>query len=267
MTDDPRAPDGGPPAHRPDDELVSAYLDDEVTADERALVEGNATRRARAEELGAVRDAVRWITPLADAAREEMLATVLRRLDQPVAPVVPVRRRGRFDATKGLAVAAAVVAIGLLGFALALADSEGSDDSDAASTREEAAVTMEADAAGGGESSDDAGGDAATESAPDEDTGAAGDGSSQVSDEEGLGEFTDTQELEVAARAAVGDRSADPRASGATTDSSACAPTVGVQLRASLDGRPVLVDVPDDLAADIIVRDEATCDRITSFPR
>ena len=40
----------------PDDELASAYLDDEVTADERARVEGDPVLQARVARLQAARD-------------------------------------------------------------------------------------------------------------------------------------------------------------------------------------------------------------------
>src|SRR5438874_13433359 len=41
-----------------DDELASAYLDDTVTAEERARVDGDATLRGRVDELRVARDAV-----------------------------------------------------------------------------------------------------------------------------------------------------------------------------------------------------------------
>jgi hypothetical protein len=269
MTDDPFTTDGGLDADRADDELVSAYLDDEVTPEERALVEGDARRRARVEELSEARDAVRAVTPLPPERREQMLAAVLQRLDQPVAPVVPARRRrAGFDATKGLAVAAAVVMIGLLGFALALADQEDDGDADSAATREEAAVTLDADDSGGGEGGDSAGDSAATDGEMRDDRGSA----DAAPPDRYLGEFASTQDLQEATRAAASAfTESRPTAAdvddAAATESDACTVTGGTRLRATLEGTPVFVDVPDDPAADIILRDAATCERITSFPR
>lgn len=64
MTDDPTI-------------LASAYLDDDVTDDERAAVESSAEIRAEVERLRAARSVLRDVAPAPISVREEHLATAL----------------------------------------------------------------------------------------------------------------------------------------------------------------------------------------------
>lgn len=137
------------------DELVSAYLDGEISADDAARVEGDPVLRQRRDELAAARDAVRADVPRLDPAdRDALLARVLAAVDAdppaetPIAPVTPLRRRDWFDPSRVLGIAAAVLAIVFLGAAITMLDGVGGGDDDASSSAPEAA-TMATDAAGG----------------------------------------------------------------------------------------------------------------------
>ncbi|HKA04547.1 MAG TPA: zf-HC2 domain-containing protein [Acidimicrobiales bacterium] len=101
------------------DELASAYLDGEVTPDERARVEADPDLRARVGELGAVRAALAAPPDPADAAaRDRALAAAHAEAvaSGSTAAVVPIGRHRR--SRRGLAVvgavAAAVIAIVLV---------------------------------------------------------------------------------------------------------------------------------------------------------
>jgi len=65
------------PTPRPDDELVSAVLDGEASADERARVEADPASRQRLAELRAVRDLVAAPVPVPSEAREAAIAAAL----------------------------------------------------------------------------------------------------------------------------------------------------------------------------------------------
>src|SRR5690242_15956422 len=69
------------PTPRPDDELVSAVLDGEATADERALVEADPASRQRLSELRAARDLVAAPIAVPAAARESAIAAALAEFD------------------------------------------------------------------------------------------------------------------------------------------------------------------------------------------
>jgi hypothetical protein len=77
---------------RPDDEIVSAVLDGEATADERALVEADPEAQARLAELRAARDQVAAPVAVPPAVREQAVAAALDLFDQ-LAPEAPPTSR------------------------------------------------------------------------------------------------------------------------------------------------------------------------------
>lgn len=76
----------------PDDEIVSAVLDGEATADERARVEADPAARGRRAELADIRRQVAASVPVPGEARERALAAALAEFDQqrPADPVVAI---------------------------------------------------------------------------------------------------------------------------------------------------------------------------------
>jgi hypothetical protein len=110
-----------PEANHLDDEVLSAVLDGEASAEESAHADSCAACSTR---LAALRDAsllVRTPVPPADPARREV--TIARALDAATAEIVPLRRR-RTPPAWLAAAAAIVVAIG----ALSLLQAAGDDD-------------------------------------------------------------------------------------------------------------------------------------------
>ena len=100
------------------DELASAYLDGEATAEETALVDSDPGLQARVEELRAVRDLVAAPVEVpSDEVRDQMIAQALDRR-APVISLETARRRLRAippQARVILAAAAVVAAIALVG--------------------------------------------------------------------------------------------------------------------------------------------------------
>lgn len=153
----------------PDDELVSAVLDGEATAEEVARVEADPALRARLEELRRLSTRVATPPPTAPAlaAREDLIAAALTAAgrderDAPesghVAEVVDLGARRRVPPPWVLGVAAAIAVLVLLAVPLALRDDGTKQDTAAAPT-----TVVETNAAeGGGERSTD---DAAAPSA------------------------------------------------------------------------------------------------------
>jgi hypothetical protein len=99
-----------------DDELISAYLDDEVTATERAGIEADAAAQARLAQLREVRDRVAApVDPLSETDRERLLTRALAvSSTTPVVSSLRLARRPRAWTRKPLlavAAAAAVVAL------------------------------------------------------------------------------------------------------------------------------------------------------------
>lgn len=96
-------------------ELASAYLDGELSADERARAEASAEVQAAVASLAALRTALADVTPAKDSAREAALAAAFAEFDSPTdAPVVPIRSRRRWS-TRVMTAAAAVVLVGIVG--------------------------------------------------------------------------------------------------------------------------------------------------------
>lgn len=114
------------------DELVSAVLDGEADADERARVETDPALRSRLEELRAVRDMVAApVAPLDDvtALRLRRTATAAAPVADPAAPR-RAARAGRWIGSVAAVVLLAIAAIPVLG----ALDDGGSGDDEAADT-------------------------------------------------------------------------------------------------------------------------------------
>jgi hypothetical protein len=123
----------------PSDELASAYLDGEVSADERAIVEADAALLARVRELRAVRQALAAPLPTRPAADvDAAIAAALAAASDadagapapvPLAPRRASGRRGRIGLAVLGAAAAVVVAV------VAVAALRPSDDSGTSASR------------------------------------------------------------------------------------------------------------------------------------
>lgn len=150
--------------------LASAYLDGELTADERRIAEADPAVMAEVEQLRALRADLTAAEPASDAARESAIAAAMGAFhelhraagaDAPAAAaprVVPFRER--FNTQRWLAVAAAAVAIGLLGVVVVNGLGGGTGgENDSADMAVEPAADEAAD-----EPADD-GGDAAADTA------------------------------------------------------------------------------------------------------
>ena len=127
------------------DELASAYIDDAVTAEERARVDADPALRARVDELRRVRDGLREsaVEPAADATREASIAAALA-----AAPVVDLgaaraRRRVRVASIAAAAILL-VGAGGLLLRSLSTASSTKSASTAAGSSSSSAAEALSA---------------------------------------------------------------------------------------------------------------------------
>src|SRR5262245_44570281 len=68
-------------------ELVTAYLDGEATADERARVEADADLLAEVDRQRVVRAALHDVEPPSDATRESAIAAALAVFDDEIAPL------------------------------------------------------------------------------------------------------------------------------------------------------------------------------------
>jgi hypothetical protein len=131
-----------------DDPLLqaSAYLDGELSADERARAEAEPAVTAMIAQLRSIRDLVREVEPLDDTRRDRLVAAALDAAGPATAEgrrssVVPMPSRP--TAGRWLGVAAAVVAVAGLGV-VAVASLDGGRDDD--STASDAAATVAAPA-------------------------------------------------------------------------------------------------------------------------
>jgi anti-sigma factor RsiW len=116
-----------------DIELASAYLDGEVSPDERARVEADPELMAQVDELRAIAEALRGgLTPLTDdrAAEQRRRAIQAGRAAPPAAPAAP-RRRTWLPAP--VAAAAVIVVIALVGVWLLVAAGGGGSNDDLSS--------------------------------------------------------------------------------------------------------------------------------------
>lgn len=245
-----------------DDEIVSAYLDGEATADEVARVEGDPSLRARAAELRAVADQVGQVAPAPaavrdrhlDRAREELLAAAPASAE--VTHLATARARRSRAVVLG-AVAAVLVIVLAAGLLPRLVDEEpeqlarvATSDEPAAPAEDPATALLEdeadADAGSGASPSTTLAG--VDPRSRDADAGEAAPAGAPPPD---LGTFGDRAELEAALAQAV---DAHPPAGAAETFAVATTPcTAGVlgddreltdlvyAARAELAGQPVEV--------------------------
>jgi hypothetical protein len=119
--------------------LASAYLDGELTAAERALAESDPAVMSGVEQLRVLRGQLRATAPASDSVREASIAAAMAEF-RTVAPtagrvashtdrVVPFRPRP--SSARYLGLAAAVVAVGVLGVVIARAPRGGGGDTTA----------------------------------------------------------------------------------------------------------------------------------------
>ena len=119
---------------RRNDELVSAYLDDEATSAEVAEVEGDDVLLARVEQLRAVRDAVAApVPPMSAERRDQMISAALAVADAEAvqrreAKIVPLHR----PRPTLLAVAAATIVLAAVVGAGLIASRSGDDSAEMA---------------------------------------------------------------------------------------------------------------------------------------
>jgi hypothetical protein len=244
------------------DELASAYLDDHVTLEERARVEGDPALLIRVEELRSVRDAL--ATPVESPsaeAREAAIQTASRASNVVDLDIASARRRLRV-----FSIAAAILLV--LGAAGLLIRTVGSQSEDKFQT-----VAGAIGSAAGGptaEKATQAGGSA---------TGSA----FSTTDRPVLGSFTDRSSLAAAAQTQVhsptvkqADAAGAPAAADSpTTTTPMCLvpspPNATNEIYAAtavLQGRVVQVDVFTlaDGSLMLVVTDAASCAQVFTQP-
>ncbi|NNE11061.1 MAG: hypothetical protein HKN41_02325 [Ilumatobacter sp.] len=113
--------------------LANAYLDGELTADERRIAEADPAVMAEVEQLRGVQARVRSVQPPTEAARETAIAAAMAEFraapataQAPAPAPIPFRPRPAY--ARVLAIAAAVVAVGALGVIVSQAGLGGDDD-------------------------------------------------------------------------------------------------------------------------------------------
>jgi hypothetical protein len=130
------------PAPVPDDELVSAYLDDAVDAADRARVENTPELLAQADRLAGIRNAVATSRPVPDPRqRDEHIANALAE----AAGVIDLAER-RERRTRRFAVLSAAAAVLVVAGVLALI--AGRNDHDTSTAGKSVAATTAPSAAG-----------------------------------------------------------------------------------------------------------------------
>ena len=143
-----------PEPFRTDDELVSAVLDGEATADERSRVAADPALSARLAEFAAVADALSApVTPPSADARDAALTAAVaagRRLEQVVVALRPRRSTGSF-----LAVAAAVLVVLLFAGFLVGQVGDGNETEDSASSAGDDSGSDRIEGSGGATASDE----------------------------------------------------------------------------------------------------------------
>lgn len=152
--------------------LANAYVDGELTVDERRIAEADPEVMTEVETLRALQAELREVPPPLDGARESAINAAMAEFTTAAStvttPVVPLRPRPAY--AKYLGIAAALVAVAGLGIVLSRASRGDDDASDAEATAEatfEAAAIDEGDAAlteavdAGGEAGDGASADRA----------------------------------------------------------------------------------------------------------
>jgi hypothetical protein len=256
------------------DELVSAHLDGEATAEESAHVEEDAALQARLERFAAVRDAVRADVPsLPDDERDALLTRVVGAAMAP--PKVESLDSRRRMTSRVLAAAAAIIAVVFLGGALAMIDGrDGDGDDDSASSGASATTLAE-----GAESATDG---AFSTSGADPEESAPG-----ATAYASLGSFPDAEALRdaVEQQRQAADAGGEMDQGSVTEDDSGfattmpstggagdqsprtaagCAAPSGVAYLADIAGRPVVAVVEP---TTVYVLDAATCATVATFAR
>lgn len=241
MTDD---------ALHPDDELASAYLDDELDAAARAQVEASPQLMAGVEQLRQVRTAVADVPPPGAGERDVALAAALSIFDdlaaEPadtaaavaapavVAPnVVPFRRRRTYTI---LSAAAAILLVGVVGVSVV---GRGSDDDSSSGAADPPSEMVAADAAtqtAGSDIAPDQDASTAGGAAPSTIAGISGPASAapQVDDTEELLDIAD----ELAPMSATADTAA-PAETTAEKASTTAAPSPGARNSDAAFGCPL----------------------------
>jgi hypothetical protein len=202
----------------PDDELVSAVLDGEATAEEAARVGSDPALTARLEELRSLAERVGTPRMLVSSARDEHIARAVAEADNwgssPVAPPIDLgeaRRRRRRTTT--IVSIAAVIGLLLVGLSIARVvgrdDQPGTDVASVAPTSEELADDSGAERATADEDTSEG---AAVESVAPESADAASGVDAEASFAEALidlGSFTNRTDLQAALTVAVDQYLAD----------------------------------------------------------
>lgn len=132
--------------------LANAYLDGELTADERRIAEADPDVMSEVEQLRAVQGAVRAVEPPSAEARQSAIDAAMAEFDAVRAAEpgealahdarAPIPFRPRTSYARYLGVAAAIVAVGAVGVVLARAGA-GDGDDDSAAFDATAEMTME----------------------------------------------------------------------------------------------------------------------------
>jgi hypothetical protein len=259
MTDDDRTTD----------ELVSAYLDGEATAEEQARVEGDPALQARLAVFTSVRNAVGVAPPPPEADERDALLT--RVMGAAIAPakVVSLRRR-RIEPARVVAVAAAIFAIAFLGGAVALlaGGSDRNGDDDSAAVAEDSSTALSTAGLGTGATTTAAGSSRAAVgelgSFPDEAALRAGlEAVTNSAEDAGAGGGSDADQQTGDQTPPAADTSEAPSSSYSGPGDASCSadPTATVY-RAQLAGEPVLVIVGSGTAT--VVR-ESDCVLLATF--
>jgi len=241
------------------DDLASAYLDDELPADERARAAADESVVERLGELSAVRESLRSAgLAVDDTRRERAIAAALAAFDEEsLASIAVAHHRRNRRAAQLVAVAAAVALLALAVPFLGDLDS-GSDDAVMAGRARSTEETMGADAS-------------ALEMSPE----ALAVAPSSMED---LGAFGDVEDLAQVIRTRL-DGGVDAPAAGGSTAAvaddrqsqeqcatqRAAAHPIAFSAVAELDGRPVLVLVrSEESGRTLLVYDVATCAQVVS---
>ena len=153
--------------HRPDmnddellhlNELASAYLDGDVTADERARVESSPELQSLVATFGRLRGVLADAPVVAAGTREAAFLAAFAQLDDVAADSSPLTGGVRASVTQldsrrrwprvALSAAAGLLLVGVVG--VAVLDGRGGDDSQSSSATEAAAADMQTDMQTGG---------------------------------------------------------------------------------------------------------------------
>ncbi len=136
--------------------LASAYLDGDVTVEERARVEADPALLVEVDRLRYVRVLLANTEPSSISVRESLLANALGAWDRVPAAPIPLAERRRTNTNRRLLGAAAVLVLVLAGGVVLQTFTSGTDDDSASQTASDVTDPPEV-AAALAESTDDAG--------------------------------------------------------------------------------------------------------------